>query len=81
MNICINKSVYDKFKYLKNRPVNDIDIDQFLVNEADKTDLEPFNANMDRVLSQFTTEQIEKHVYDYLMLEIRVMGGKDFELP
>ena len=56
LELRIDRSLYDKFCYLKNRPLSTTDIDQYLVNESDKAELEPFNADMSKVLPQFTNK-------------------------
>ncbi len=77
----VDKDLYDKYWYLKGRRLSIADIDQYLINEADKKDLEPFNIDMNQVLPQFTVAQMEDHINQYLKFEIKLCGGTDFEYP
>ena len=49
-------------------------IDQYLLNETDKKNIDPFNTDYDNIASQYSTEQIEKIVNGYLDFEIRLRG-------
>ncbi len=78
--LSLDKDLCDKYACLQMRPVNTADIDQYLLNETDKTGLDPFNIDSDLIARRFTVKEIENHVNDYLRIEIRLMGGKDFEI-
>lgn len=66
--IRINKDKFTKY------PLKRVDIDQYLINEADKTGLDPFNIDMEEIASRYTLERIEEIVDMYLDREIKVRG-------
>lgn len=78
----LSKDLCDKYAYLKRRAVSTADIDQYLYNEADKTtNNSPLQSDPVAILNQFSIEEAEKHINDYLAFEIRLRGGKDFVIP
>ncbi len=72
----IDKDLFDKYAYLRKRQINTDDIDQYLLNEADKTGLDPFNIDPDMIADRYSKEQIEAIINKCLRFEIRLRGGK-----
>ncbi len=77
----INKTLCDNYEMLKRRHINTTDIDQYLLNEADKTDLTPGNIDPNAIVKQFGLQEIEQHINEYLEFEIKMRGGESFEMP
>lgn len=77
----LNKEMLDKYEYLLQRPICEANIDQYLLNEADKSNIDPFNVDFNKLSMRFTDEEIEKHVNDYLEFEVFLRGGDGFKIP
>ncbi len=72
--ISINTNLLDTFKTLSGRDLSTASIDQYLLNETDKTNLDPFNLDLDIISDNFSVSEIERHVEDYLKFEIELRG-------
>lgn len=77
----IDQKLNKKYEFLQRRPLKNTDIDQYLANEADLTGLDPIWGDPEEFLVQFSQKQMEEIINRYLKREIRMRGGKDFELP
>ena len=74
-NINIDKNLYEKHKTLKARAIDKYDIDQYLLNEADKTKLKSKwpDYSPEEVMQQFDDKEIADNINAYLHLEIRAL--------
>ncbi|MCR5223027.1 MAG: hypothetical protein K6D90_09215 [Lachnospiraceae bacterium] len=77
----VDKDPYDKYWYLRGRRLSIPDIDQYLIGHADKTRLEPFDIDMNKVLKQFMVTEIEEIINKMLETENRIWAGEGFEFP
>ncbi len=65
----LDKKEYVQFVKIRNYEPSETRIDQYLVNNCNKTELKPLNIDMEKVISQYTKEQIEDTVNFYLKQE------------
>lgn len=67
--IALDENEYQLYKRNRGRYINSIDIDQYLLNNVDKTGIDPDNVDFNIVKSRYTIKEIEQTVNEYLKTE------------
>lgn len=65
----LNKSGLETFKEKRGYELSSTRMDQYLINEADKARIDPYDIDMEKVVSQFTAKQMEEIINDYIRIE------------
>ena len=69
MNVKIDKNEFDAFKKKRGYEVSLSRMEQYLLNDCDKSKVDPFNIDINMVISQFTQDQIEEIINYYIAFE------------
>lgn len=65
----LNKKELEIFKEKRGYELSITRMDQYLINEADKTEINPCDIDIKKIASQFTPKQMEEIINDYIRIE------------